>query len=1249
MNFKKNRKKILSSAVSFVIIITTLLSPGLVFADETATEEPDGTEAVVVGQSDLTATPTATLTPTTEITEEVTEADSETTEEATEEATEIPGDVSAGASSDVTEEATEETEEPTPTETQTPTPTLTPTPEIISAQDVDVPVLTSPVGSTYDRTPTFKWNQVADAYKYTLIVFKISSSGDIKQYEKELKDSKYCDDDDSTCSVTPSTSLSIGDYKWKMRVYYANGIWGEYTGYSEFAVTNTDTEIIAPDGLVYTSSPTFEWKSVVDATQYRIIIYDSDGDEVIDQIYTDSDYSCSDGVCSMTFPNAFETGSYKWRIKAYYNGKWKDWTSKESFTIGTDGIDETFDSYNSDWVKVGGASWVLSGGLLYTSGTSGYMSSVRYAYKYEDFEVSASVMRESGSVDGQYPASYIGVRMGKSKTSDKRLWYSGYIFGYTNAGTYSIWRMSSSGTPKVVQPWTETTAINQGGWNTLTVSAEGSTLAFSINGTGLKSFTDSNFSSGYVGFEMYKPSSASSPFYIDSVTLTQTEVSGTSFGGVSAQQATYNAEALADADDSSVVAYDATADSGDEDDEEDGTDGEESEDEGTVTSQAIDTPTLISPDDDAYLYTTNKPTYEWSAVDGATKYAVFLAKVNEGGVDKVYEKTYSSEDICDSSTCTVTPDSTLSQNDYRWRVKAYDGSDWSEYSGYYYFTIDKPVPTAEDPDGTIYENTPEFSWTEIEGADRYNVFVYDEDGDKVMNEYVYTTDITCSDSLCSYTPDYGGEVNEFEEGDYRWRVRAHGEAEDKWYASSGYQSFTVGTYIDSDFEENNDGWSRLWGAKWYRSSAGYMYTDGKSGKWTSLKYDYSYDNFEFETSVYRDGGDSHASYPATFLCARMKKSKTSSYMWYTGYIFGYSNAGNYSVWRMDSGGKIVTIQDWEHTSAITPFGWNDLRVVAYEDEFEFYINGTLVASFEDDTYSRGYIGYEMYSPGKTNDRLWIDYAYLSSLDVSPFSALSATSEDEGTGVVSAESELLGAASVEITADSTGDSAEESDTDESSEDSSDEETTVESTSEETTAEEESVDDDQEAIGEVLIESEFDEDIEGWDSLWGGKWYRSTAGYLYTDGESGKWTNIKNDSSYDNFDMTAQVYREADENDTAYPGTFLCVRMQNSRTSSNMWYTGYIFGYSNAGNYSIWRMDSGGNIVTIQPWTNSSSIQSNVWNEMRVVADYDMFEFYINDDLVYTFSDDTYSSGYVGFEMYDTDNRLWIDSISLTSID
>ncbi len=188
------------------------------------------------------------------------------------------------------------------------------------------------------------------------------------------------------------------------------------------------------------------------------------------------------------------------------------------------------------------------------------MSSAKYTYKYSDFTITARVKRAAGTVSSSFPASYLAVRMGTDKTSEL-IWYTGYIFGYTNAGTYSIWRMGSSGSSRAIQPWTTTDTINKDDWNDLKVKVEGSTFQFYINDTLVNTFTDNKYSSGYVGFEMYRPGTMSSRFYVDSVTLDIIEAESLSAASlnsgqtVSAQQQRWNQEAWEDADEDSLEGY----------------------------------------------------------------------------------------------------------------------------------------------------------------------------------------------------------------------------------------------------------------------------------------------------------------------------------------------------------------------------------------------------------------------------------------------------------------------------------------------------------------------------------------------------------------------------------------------------------------------------------------------------------------------------------------------------------------------
>jgi len=959
MKNRKFRKNMLQGVVAFIMLASALLSTGVIFADDTPS---DG---------------------------DVTAEDSEVTEEPTEVPTEIPTEVPVETPTDIpttepidipTTEPTEiaptvptETITATPTAELTLTPTVTPTEETLSAQALN---LTSPADGAiiYTRTPTFVWEHDPDASKYLLYVYRKSLDGEIKVYDKSYKYSSICNDDEGVCSVKPSTSLNYATYIWKVRPYYADGIYGEYSAPMEFTVATTTPTIEAPTGTIYENTPALQWVGIYDADYYYILMYDGDGDKVINQQIEEGDYTCEvneddEYICSYTHDEAFDNDTYKWKVRAYYSGKYRSYSSYKSFIVASD-IDTDFDSYSSDWKKFAGGTWMLGTEdgytTYYTQGVSKKMTSLRTSYVFSDYEVVARVKRQGGSEDGSYPASYLTVRMGSSKTSGQYLWYTGYIFGYTNAGTYSIWRMNSGGTTTAIQPWTYTDAVIADDWNELKVIADGEDFEFYINDDLMTTFSDDDFSSGYIGFEMYKSDTAVSKFWVDSVSVNRIESASLGSTGISAQQAVYNQAALSAAGSGSIEGYDGRS----------------------ISAQALEAPAPISPSDTT-IYVT-KPTFTWEEVGGATKYYLHLAKITVNGVDKVSGKTLAAESVCEDGICSYTYPSTLSKNDYQWKVKTYDGTEWGDYSDIQAFTIGDTMPTAKKPTSTIYENQPTFSWTEIVDADQYNLVAYNSSGKKVLN--LFTTDFTCDDGICSVDID-----EPLTNGKYRWRVRAF--YNEKWRYFSPYREFMLASDFDTNFDENGTGWSRLWGGGWSRAN-GYYSTLGKSNVMTSTKYAYLYKNFIFDARIKRDSGSLHTSSPANYMAVRMGSYKTSTYQWYTGYIFGYTNAGYYSIWRMKSGGKSTAIVPWTYSEYINQNDWNDLRVVADGSDFEFYINGEMVSSFSDENYTRGYVGFEMYQPSAPKLKFYVDYATLTLID------------DVGAGALSAQSVQASAISAE---------------------------------------------------------------------------------------------------------------------------------------------------------------------------------------------------------------------------------------------
>jgi hypothetical protein len=483
----------------------------------------------------------------------------------------------------------------------------------------------------------------------------------------------------------------------------------------------------------------------------------------------------------------FDLDTYKWRVRAYYKGSWRSYSAYKSFIVGAE-IDDDFKSFAKDITPISG-SWQLNmsgDGVYYTNGITKKFSSIRSNFIFKDVDVTAILKRTSGSVpeDGSYPASYIGVRMGKSKNGSNYNWYTGYIFGYTNAGTYAIWRLDSGTKVTTIQPWTDTD-INTGDWNTLEVIAQGNDFEFLINDASVKTFTDDEYDDGYVGVEMYRPDSTILPLYIDNFSaklVSSTTISGAT---VSAAQAAANDAALKSSSvTGSIEGYDG----------------------GSVNAQAT-VPSPVSPTDTT-VYTA-KPTFTWND-SGDERYYLYLAKITTGGIDKVYGATLSAATYCDSGTCSYTSPSTLSQNDYLWKIKAYDGSDYSDYSDPQYFTVGTTMPTAKQPYSTGYDNEPTFTWTEIIDATQYNIVAYDSDSKKVISWWPIDSEVTCDDDtkICSVAyGDMAGRTDSgwiaptdpLENGKYRWRVRAF--INDKWGIFSPYRDFTIASEFDSTFDD----------------------------------------------------------------------------------------------------------------------------------------------------------------------------------------------------------------------------------------------------------------------------------------------------------------------------------------------------------------------------------------------------------------------------------------------------------------
>lgn len=184
--------------------------------------------------------------------------------------------------------------------------------------------------------------------------------------------------------------------------------------------------------------------------------------------------------------------------------------------IGTD-FSSQFSGSSTGWTPVKGI-WATNTSQYYTTGLAGYFSSSKHANIYGDITFQASMKRTGCTTC----ANNLTIRGNAASLSAIYNWIPSYIFQYSNTGYFSVWKETAAG-ETALKAWTTSTAIIQGGWNTLKVVAVGPTLKFYINGVLVWTGSDAAYKTGTVGVGMYRDTtSTGNAFYVDWATLQTT-------------------------------------------------------------------------------------------------------------------------------------------------------------------------------------------------------------------------------------------------------------------------------------------------------------------------------------------------------------------------------------------------------------------------------------------------------------------------------------------------------------------------------------------------------------------------------------------------------------------------------------------------------------------------------------------------------------------------------------------------------
>jgi secreted trypsin-like serine protease len=362
--------------------------------------------------------------------------------------------------------------------------------------------LNSPTGSIGTNNPTYTWNAVSGATWYYLWVDGPSGNVLAQWYQA----SAVCSG--GTCSVANATpNLAAGSHTWWIQTWNNAG-YGPWSDPRIFSVPNplpNKPTLISPNGSTTDLTPTYTWNAVSSdtgspATWYYLWV-DGPSGNVIKTWYTAADTGCSSGTGTCSISPAVTLlpgGTYTWWVQGYNAAGYGPWSNSMSFThTSAGGFNSQFNGSSTGWTPYYG-SWSISNNQWYfaTGDWDFYVTSGYSSATYTNFDVQTRVATNTPH------GAYLMVRGTPTPLDAWKDWNSAYYFGFDGYGNYDVEKMVN-GSWTVIQPWTYTPYLNQGGnWNVLRVVASENRLYFYVNGYLVFTMEDSSLTSGQIGFEL---------------------------------------------------------------------------------------------------------------------------------------------------------------------------------------------------------------------------------------------------------------------------------------------------------------------------------------------------------------------------------------------------------------------------------------------------------------------------------------------------------------------------------------------------------------------------------------------------------------------------------------------------------------------------------------------------------------------------------------------------------------------------
>jgi protocatechuate 3,4-dioxygenase beta subunit len=178
------------------------------------------------------------------------------------------------------------------------------------------PTLTSPQGDIDEERPAYQWQAVDYASEYRLWISE-RVSPETALFDQTYPAGTVCTG--NTCEVTPAYNLTLGEnYTWWIEAINTSGrVWSAGMDFTyTWPAANAPTLIAPADGSTdLDGTLTFEWSEVDYVTRYSITLMDQEGGATEQLDYELSDLTCNAGTCSKSIDIDF--GHYEWKVRGW--------------------------------------------------------------------------------------------------------------------------------------------------------------------------------------------------------------------------------------------------------------------------------------------------------------------------------------------------------------------------------------------------------------------------------------------------------------------------------------------------------------------------------------------------------------------------------------------------------------------------------------------------------------------------------------------------------------------------------------------------------------------------------------------------------------------------------------------------------------------------------------------------------------------------------------------------------------------